>query len=438
VTRRVAIIGAGWAGLAAAVEAVEAGHAVTVYEAARTLGGRARTLEVPLPQGGTATLDNGQHILIGAYVETFRLMEHVGVATESAMLRLPLVLRDPQGRGLALPSWPAPWDAAAGILGARGWNWRDKLSLLRAAAAWQLAGFRCDGALSVAELTRSLTPRVRAQLIEPLCVSALNTPAERSSATVFLRVLRDALFGRGHGTWGGSNLLLPRQELGRLFPDAAEAWLRGRGAQLRIGQRAQALCPDADGWRIDAERHDAVVLATPVSWKRCGLLQDGGIAAGTLAGDAQALTHEAIATIYVTGGPRLPLPMLALASGPGTPAQFVFDRSQLGGPAGLLAFVVSASTADKAVLEQEVVAQAKAEGWQGAAAAHDRGKARDLRLRAGPAAAIDGDRTGTLGLRRLCRWALPRDAGRAPCAPAWRWRARWRPSRRSRSARPGA
>jgi len=362
VTRRVAIIGAGWAGLAAAVEAVEAGHAVTVYEAARTLGGRARTLEVPLPGGGTAMLDNGQHILIGAYVETLRLMEHVGVATEAAMLRLPLVLRDPQGFGLALPFWPAPWDAAAGILGAHGWDWRDKLSLLRAAAAWQLAGFRCDDALSVAGLTRSLTPRVRAQLIEPLCVSALNTPAERSSASVFLRVLRDALFGRGHRAWGGSNLLLPRQELGRLFPDAAEAWLRGHGAQLRIGQRAQALRPDGDGWRVDAERHDAVLLATPVS-EAVRLLEDGGIAGSWLT-DAHALSHEAIATIYVTGGPRLRLPMLTLASGPGAPAQFVFDRSQLGGPAGLLAFVVSASTVDKAVLEQEVVAQARAQGWR--------------------------------------------------------------------------
>lgn len=362
-TRRVAIIGAGWAGLAAAVEAVEAGLAVTVYEAARTLGGRARTIEVPLPDGGTAVLDNGQHILIGAYVETLRLMEHVGVASEAAMLRLPLVLRDPQGLGLALPAWPAPWDAFAGILSARGWDWRDKISLLRAAVAWQVAGFRCDEALSVAELTRSLTPRVRAQLIEPLCVSALNTPAGRSSATVFLRVLRDALFGRGHGAWGASNLLLPRQELGRLFPDAAEAWLRGRGAQLRIGQRAQALRPTGDGWRVDAEGHDAVVLATPAS-EAARLLEDSGIAATSWLADAHALTHEAIATVYVTGGPRLPLPMLALASGPGAPAQFVFDRSQLGGPAGLLAFVVSASTADKAVLEQAVVAQAHALGWR--------------------------------------------------------------------------
>jgi hydroxysqualene dehydroxylase len=363
VTRRVAIIGGGWAGLAAAVEAVATGHSVTLYEASRTLGGRARTVEVSLPEGGTALLDNGQHILIGAYVETLRLMERVGVDPEAALLRLPLVLRDPQGFGIALPSWPAPWDAAAGILRARGWDWRDKLSLLRAATSWRLAGFHCDDALSVAELTRSLTPRVRAQLIEPLCVSALNTPAERSSAPVFLRVLRDALFGRGHRGWGGSNLLLPRQQLGRLFPDAAHAWLRERSAQLRIGQRTQALHRSGEGWRVDGEPHDAVVLATPVA-ETARLLEDSGIDAGSWLATARALSHEAIATIYVSGGPRLPLPMLALASGPGAPAQFVFDRSQLGGPEGLLAFVVSASSADKSVLERATVKQASELGWK--------------------------------------------------------------------------
>ena len=159
-TRRVAIVGAGWAGLAAAVEAADRGHAVTVFEAARVTGGRARTVPVTLPDGSTALLDNGQHILIGAYLETLRLMEKVGVDPHAALLRLPLVMRDPQGRGLALPEWPAPWDAVAGILVARGWSAADKLSLLRAAAGWQLRGFRCDGGLTVAELTRRLRPRV--------------------------------------------------------------------------------------------------------------------------------------------------------------------------------------------------------------------------------------------------------------------------------------
>lgn len=361
--RRVAIVGGGWAGLAAAVGCIERGMAVTLFEAARTLGGRARTLPVPLPDGGTALLDNGQHILIGAYLETLKLMEKVGVDPAAALLRLPLVLRHPDGQGLALPAWPAPWDAAAGIVTARGWNWRDKASLLAASTSWQLAGFRCAPERSVADLTRRLTPRVRAELIEPLCVAALNTPSERSSGQVFLRVLHDSLFGRGHRGWGGSNLLLPRQELGRLLPDAARAWLQARGADLRLGQRVQALRAAGAQWDVDGDAFDAVLLAAPPT-EASRLVEASGVPAEAWLQRTRALAFEAIATVYATGGPRLPLPMLALRSGPEAPAQFVFDRSRLGGPDGLLAFVVSASAQDRQQIEAAVLRQATALGWQ--------------------------------------------------------------------------
>jgi len=357
---RIAVVGGGWGGLAAAVAATDRGHQVTLFEATRTLGGRARTLAVRMPDGSELAMDNGQHIMIGAYLETLALMEKVGVDLEAALLRMPLVLRDPQGQGLALPAWPSPWDAAAGILGASGWTLGDKLSLLRAAAGWQLARFQCDPAWSVAELTRGVSPRVREQLIEPLCVAALNTPAQRSSAQVFLRVLRDALFGRGYGSWGGSNLLVPQQELGLLFPEAAQAWLLARGAAVRLGQRVGELAREGAGWRVDGEAFDAVVLATPPT-EAVRLLQLNGIAAGDWIHCTQGLTYEAIATVYVSGGPRLPLPMLALTTGP---AQFVFDRAQLGAPAGVLAFVVSASPAGREEIERDVLAQAAALGWQ--------------------------------------------------------------------------
>lgn len=347
---KLAVVGAGWAGLACAVHAVRAGHDVTVFEAARTAGGRARRVDA---SGGLA-LDNGQHILIGAYSATLALMRELGVQPEAAMLRTPLQLRFADGGGLALPRLPAPLDLVAGILGAQGWIWRDKSSLLRTALAWRAARFQCESHTTVADLCTGLTPRVTKELIEPLCVSALNTPVAQSSGQVFLRVLHDALFAER----GGADLLLPRVDLGRLLPDAAADWLVRQGAQVRLGQRVQALAHDAAGWQLDGERFDQVILASP-PWEAARLVRESGIGAASWVAAAEGLRYEAIATVYAQGARRvLQAPMVALRNGPQAPAQFVFDRSLLGGPQGLLAFVVSASTLGREQLQDEVLAQA--------------------------------------------------------------------------------
>ncbi len=363
--RHVAIIGGGWAGLAAAVEAVRAGHQVTLFEAARTWGGRARTLPLPLPEGGTADLDNGQHILIGAYRQTLSLMASVGVDPRTVLHASPLDLRDLHGAGLHMPGWPswlAPLDAAWGMLRARGWSWADRRALLQASLGWQRAGFRCGAHESVATLCSRLPASVVEGLIEPLCVSALNTPPAQASGQVFLRVLRDSLFGEGWGPWGASWLLLPTAPLGTLFPEAAARWLSGHGATLRLGHRVALLAQTASGWQVDGDAFDAVILACP-SWDAIRLLQDNAVAAPAWLLQAHTLKHEAIATVYATSRRRLPRPMVSLRSTPTEPAQFVFDRGQLGGPAGLLAFVVSASHGEREVIEQQVMAQADALGW---------------------------------------------------------------------------
>ncbi|MGH8821377.1 MAG: NAD(P)-binding protein, partial [Rhodoferax sp.] len=230
---KVAVIGGGWAGMAAAVQATHDGHHATVFEASRILGGRARGLNVTLPDGATIKVDNGQHILIGAYIETLRLMRLVGVDTERSLVRLPLALRFRDGSGLALRHGRAPWDALAGIATARGWRWRDRLALLRSAIGWRLGGFQCPASFTVTQLCSALPAQLRGEFIEPLCAAALNTPADQASGQVFLRVIRDSLFA----CHGGSNLLLPRVDHGALFPDAAARWLRAQGGELRMGQR---------------------------------------------------------------------------------------------------------------------------------------------------------------------------------------------------------
>ena len=183
------------------------------------------------------TVDNGQHILIGAYTESLRLMRLVGVKPKTALLRLPMTLRFADGGGLRLPRLPAPFNLLLGVLGARGWLWADKTALLKAAQQWRKDRFQCDASLSVAALCAGLPQRILTELIEPLCVSALNTPPARASAQVFLRVLGDALFGVA----GGSHLLLPRVDLGELFPEAAARWLVQHGGHLALETRVNSV-----------------------------------------------------------------------------------------------------------------------------------------------------------------------------------------------------
>jgi hydroxysqualene dehydroxylase len=364
---RIAIVGGGWAGMAAAVTAVQAGHTVVLWEASRLLGGRARALPAQLPDGTAVLLDNGQHILIGAYSECLRLMQLVGIDPERALLRLPLRMRFPDGGGIAFPRWPAPLDALAGIATARGWQGRDKLALLLQALRWRLDSFQCNADRSVADLCCDLTQRVRTELIEPLCISALNTEAADSSGQVFLRVLQDAMFSGN----GGSHLLLPRTDLSAMFPNAAAQWLRQRGCAVHVGIRVQALAHTAGRWHVGGEPFDRVLLATSAS-QALQLLQASAPAwpqpqqasTGHWIASARTLRHMPIATVYAWApSARLDAPLLALRAEPMAstpmPAQFVFDRGQLGGPAGLLAFVVSASQGTRDALQAQVLQQAE-------------------------------------------------------------------------------
>ena len=326
---RVAVVGGGWAGLAAAVEATRRGHRVTVFEMAAQLGGRARAVPI-----AGLTLDNGQHILIGAYSATLALMRSVGVAPERVLLRSPLRIAYPDGSGLVLQAGrPIPQFALA-VMRTRAWPWLDRFALLGAAARWAVAGFRCDLHLSVAQLTAGLPDSVRRDLIDPLCVAALNTPAEAASASVFLRVLKDALFSGA----GSADLLLPRSDLGQLLPAPAAQWLAQAGAAVRCGHRVQLIEAGAPAWRVDGEAFDHVILATSAT--EAARLVAPISADWALA--ARAMRYEPIVTVYLrSAGTRLPEPMLALRADALSPAQFVFDRGQLGGPEGLLAFVVS-------------------------------------------------------------------------------------------------
>ncbi|MBV8624880.1 MAG: FAD-dependent oxidoreductase [Herbaspirillum sp.] len=345
--RHHAVIGAGWAGCAAAVTLAAAGHRVSLFEAARTLGGRARRIDLD-----GRLLDNGQHILLGAYRATLALMKQVGVSADAALLRLPLQMRYPleaggDGMDFVAPRLPAPWHVAVALLRAKGLAREDKLALARFSTTARWMGWQLHQDCSVAELLERYeqTPRLVKLMWAPLCIAALNTPPERASAQVFLNVLRDSLGARR----AASDMLIPRLDLSALLPDAAADYLTRRGGLVLPGVTVGHIAPGSapGSWRLAARQGEdlgefsGVVLAT-------GPEAAAQLLEGLHDTDAlRALRHEPITTCYLQyrAPLRLAAPFYALADAPEREAwgQFVFDRGQLGGAAGLLAVVVSAA-----------------------------------------------------------------------------------------------
>lgn len=356
----VAVIGGGWAGCAAAVELARAGCRITLFEAARTLGGRARGVEV-----NGKLLDNGQHIMLGAYTETLRLLRRVGIDPRRALLRLALQMRYPPGTGMdfVAPRLPAPLHLALALLRAKGLERTDKMALARFSTTVRWMDWRLHNDCSVNELLERFdqTPRLTALMWRPLCLAALNTPPERASAQVFLNVLRDSLGARREA----SDMLLPRMELSALFPAAAAAFIERHGGTVHTGAKVQRLERGAVGWQLHASGStlgggwrggfDAVVLATQSA-------AAGALLEGLAAAPLPAFEYEPITTCYLQycEAVRLDLPFYALCDNPeaGAWGQFVFDRGQLDeGQAGLLAVVVSAAGA-AATLGQDTLAAA--------------------------------------------------------------------------------
>jgi squalene-associated FAD-dependent desaturase len=353
VGHRIAVVGAGWAGLAAAATLAERGLPVTVFEASRSLGGRARRVTLD-----GVDLDNGQHILIGAYSETLRMMRLVGADPERLLQRVPLELRYLSGFRLRAPRLPAPLHLLAGLVLASGLTTAERLAAARFAAG--LRQGRCaletDESVERFLARHGQTGALRDRLWVPLCVSALNTPPERASARVFANVLRDTL----GGDRAASDLLLPKADLGALFPAPAAAFVAARGGEIRLGTAVRGIARDGASLRLDADpsAFSHLVLACPPQLAPTLL---GGLPELTnLAATIAAIEHEPIYTCYLQYPDRasLPFPMLGFSGGL---LQWAFDRGTLSGHRGLIAAVLSASGEHEALTHGELAAAIHAE-----------------------------------------------------------------------------
>jgi squalene-associated FAD-dependent desaturase len=354
---RIAIIGGGYAGMAAAVELVSMGKAVTVFEAGPVLGGRARGVEIDGER-----LDNGQHMLVGAYSELRRLMAKVGLREADVLLRqaLDLDVLSPSGPVFRMycPRLPAPWHTLVALLGADGLNWADRWAAIRTMTAARLKGWRLPTDMTVADwLARERQPEVLVRCLwEPLTLAALNTPIHQASAQVLLNVLRDSLAGSREA----SDFLLPKVDLSDLFPNAAARYVVTQGCTVHTGAMVRQLRRSPEGWRLDRDDTPYSHLIVALPPHRLAMLD----APDTALADAVAMladwSYQPIYTVYLRypPGTRLSKPMLGMV---GTATQWIFDRGQLCGQDGLVAAIISAEGPHQGLSQAALAEQVTAE-----------------------------------------------------------------------------
>ena len=333
----VAVIGGGFAGLSAAVTLANKGFSITLFESAPQLGGRARTVTM-----NEATVDNGQHILIGAYRETLKIMELVGVDPKAVLLRLPLHLSIPSHFELKAPLLPSPFHLLIALLTTKGLSIQERIAAAQFMARMKRINFTLHVDTNVSELLETENQNTAAigYIWEPLCIAALNTPIRNASAQVFLNVLRDSLAGPRKA----SDLLLPKKDIGQIFPEPAAQYIQAKGGKIHLKHRVVQL--DADDSQVTIRTGSQTM---PFDYVICATAPQHALQILKPIPECEAIVetlgkfnYQPIYTVYLRYGEnvRLPEPMMGLSGGI---AQWVFDHGQLTGQDGLLAAVISAT-----------------------------------------------------------------------------------------------
>jgi hydroxysqualene dehydroxylase len=292
--KRVAVIGAGWAGAAAALTLVRSGVRVTVFEAGKTAGGRARRVDKDGRQ-----FDNGQHLLLGAYSRSLAMIYSLHDDADRTILREPLGLNSAPGTvnslRLRAPQVVAPLHLLFAIASASGISSGDKLaSIVWAAKHLRPRSLATDE--TVSELLATQPESARSLLWEPLCVAALNTPPDRASARVFVEVLRRSFTGQRMA----SDLIIPRVDLSALLPEPALAEVMKAGGVVQLSSPVAAVRIEGSQValvvRDEILHFDQVIVATgPQHVSR--LLADCP-EASDVAGKLGQLQYEPITTLH--------------------------------------------------------------------------------------------------------------------------------------------
>jgi squalene-associated FAD-dependent desaturase len=311
---KVHIIGAGVAGLAAAVELASRSAEVVVHEAAGGAGGRCRSWHDPLLE---AEIDNGNHLMLSGNWATLGYLDRIGardrlIGPERAVFPF-FDLQSGERWTVDINRGPVPWwilDKDRRVRGTSLGEYIDGLRLLNA------------GERTVTQIFRSQGPFFH-RFWEPFTIAVLNTPPDRAAARLLLPVIRETL-AQGAAK---STPLIARRSLADTLVAPALAMLQERGADMRFGAKIRGL--EREGKRVTAlvtargrepvSVSDSVIAAVP-AW-----------AIGELLPEITAPSEFApIVNLHFRIDdaplPLMPLPLLGLLGGT---AQWLFVRDNL-------------------------------------------------------------------------------------------------------------
>jgi hydroxysqualene dehydroxylase len=306
---RAAVVGGGLAGLSAALDLVDAGHEVTLFEARPTLGGAVQTL--PRREGDPEPPpDNGQHIALGCFTEYLRFLERIGESGSVRRMPLELTVIDERGRAAEIKR------SGLALLRYRHLSPGERLRVVRALLRW--SGSTEKATFGEELRARRQSGRAVERFWDVFIRPALNLSADEASAEAGVFTVKTALLG----SRGDSDLVLPVRPLGEMHGEATRRALDAAGAAVETGVRVNEL------ESLDA---DAVVVAVPPA-ESARLLGEP---------DPELGDSPIVSVHLLFDRPLLRQPLAALLD---SPAHWLFDRGRLTGhepPQGQYLTVVS-------------------------------------------------------------------------------------------------
>jgi squalene-associated FAD-dependent desaturase len=372
------VIGAGFAGLSAATALADQGARVLVLEARPGLGGRATSFRDPETD---EKVDNGPHILVGAYQETRRFLARIGAGDRvrwQASLSVRMIDRRGDDTTLALPALPSPLHLVGGVLAWDALGWRERFSLV--GLGRRLGGDgRPDETVRTWLERHGQAPRLVELFWEPLALAATNQSIDEVAAPHFLAVI-----GRMLGADPGAAALgLPAVPLDDLYAEPAREWLGARGGEVQTNTRATVTL-ERDrvcGVRAHGESIAAPIVVSAVPWHAlAGLFEAPPTALADILDHAAALGSSPIVTVHLWFDRAvMDEPLVGL---PGRRFQWVFNRRAIVGDGGThVSLISSGAKALVSHANEELVAAALSELGEALPAARAAGLVRAVAVR---------------------------------------------------------